>query len=69
MATPAQIAANEKNAQLSSGPVSPEGKKVSSHNAVKTGLTGQTVLLPSDNVAAYEAHVVPHQPAIQPRRR
>ncbi len=57
MATEAQIAANQKNAQLSSGPVSPEGKNRSSHNAVKTGLTGQTVLLPSDNVEAYQAHI------------
>ncbi len=57
MATEAQIAANRQNAQLSSGPVSPEGKNRSSHNAVKTGLTGQTVLLPSDNVEAYQAHI------------
>ncbi len=57
MATEAQIAANRQNAQLSSGPVSCEGKNRSSHNAVKTGLTGQTVLLPSDNVEAYQSHV------------
>jgi hypothetical protein len=57
MSTPAQIAANQKNAQLSTGPVSPEGKAKSSLNAVKTGLTGRTVLLPGDDAAAYEAHV------------
>jgi hypothetical protein len=57
MATEAQILANQENAQKSSGPVTPEGKDRSSHNAVKTGLTGQTVLLPTDSVAAYESHI------------
>jgi hypothetical protein len=54
MATPAQLEANRANAQLSSGPSSPEGKAKSSHNALKTGLTGRTILLPSDDVAAYQ---------------
>ena len=57
MSTSAQIAANQKNAQLSSGPTSPEGKAKSSLNAVKTGLTGRTVLLPGDDAAAYETHI------------
>jgi hypothetical protein len=53
----AQLAANQANAQLSTGPRSDTGKRVSSLNAVKTGLTGRTVLLPSDEVAAYQQHV------------
>jgi hypothetical protein len=57
MSTTAQIAANQKNGQLSTGPTSPDGKAKSSLNAVKTGLTGRTVLLPGDDAAAYEAHV------------
>ncbi|HTU44981.1 MAG TPA: hypothetical protein VMF91_07960 [Bryobacteraceae bacterium] len=57
MSTPAQVAANQKNAQLSTGPTSPEGKAKSSLNAVKTGLTGRTVLLPGDDAAAYETHI------------
>jgi hypothetical protein len=57
MATDAQIAANQKNAQLSSGPTSDTGKAKSSLNAVKTGLTGRTVLLPGDDASYYEAHV------------
>jgi hypothetical protein len=52
-----QLAANRANAQLSSGPTSSEGKAKVSHNALKTGLTGRTVLLPSDDVAAYPAQV------------
>ena len=54
MSTPEQIAANQKNSQLSTGPTSDAGKAKSSLNAVKNGLTGATVLLPSDDVAAYE---------------
>ena len=54
MATPSQVEANRANAQFSTGPSSPEGKLKISHNALKTGLTGRTILLPSDDVAAYE---------------
>ncbi len=56
-ATEKQLAANRANAQLSTGPTSSEGKAKISHNALKTGLTGRTILLPSDDVAAYQAHV------------
>jgi hypothetical protein len=73
MSTSAQIAANQKNAQLSTGPTSPDGKSKSSLNAVKTGLTGRTVLLPADDAAAYEAHVsgffAHHQPAGEEEQR
>jgi hypothetical protein len=57
MATAKQLAANRENAKSSPGPVTPEGKFISSHNAVKTGLTGQTVLLKTDDVEAYKAHI------------
>ena len=57
MSTNAQIEANRANAQLSTGPKSEGGKAKSSLNAVKTGLTGATVLLPSDDAAIYEQHV------------
>jgi hypothetical protein len=52
-----QLAANRANSQLSTGPTSETGKAKSSLNAVKTGLTGRTVLLPSDDAAHYEQHV------------
>ena len=52
-----QILANQANARLSTGPASAEGKAKVSHNALKTGLTGRTVLLPSEDAAAYQAHV------------
>ena len=57
MSSAKQLAANRANAQLSSGPATPEGKAKVSHNALKTGLTGRTVLLPTDDVAAYQAHL------------
>ncbi len=38
MATPAQIAANQRNSQLSCGPVTERGKQASSQNARKHGL-------------------------------
>jgi hypothetical protein len=57
MSSSAQIVANQANAQLSTGPKTPEGKAKSSLNAVSTGLTGRTVLLPSDDVEAYREHM------------
>ncbi len=66
MATEAQLAANRQNAQLSSGPATSEGKNRSSHNAVKTGLTGQTVLLPTDNVEAYQTHIARIEKQFEP---
>ena len=50
----AQLIANRANAKLSRGPKTESGRIKSSHNAVKTALTGQTILLPTDDVAAYE---------------
>ena len=57
MSTPAQIEANRANAQFSTGPRTEEGKAKVAHNAVKTALTGATVLLPTDDAALYEQHV------------
>jgi len=53
----ARLAANRANAQKSTGPASTEGKATSSKNALKTGLTGATVLLPTDDAVIYQAFV------------
>jgi hypothetical protein len=53
----ARLAANRANSQHSTGPKSDEGKAKSSLNAVKTGLTGRTVLLPTDDAQAYRLHL------------
>ncbi len=57
MSSDAQRDANRANAQLSTGPNTPAGKAKSSLNAVKTGLTDRTVLLPGDDAAAYQKHI------------
>jgi hypothetical protein len=56
----AKLNANRANAEHSTGPASPEGKAKSSMNAVKTGLTGRTVLLPTDDAIAYQQHIHRH---------
>lgn len=53
----ARLAANRHNAQASTGPKTNEGKGRSSLNALKTALTGRTVLLPTDDVERYRDHV------------
>src|SRR6185312_178626 len=50
-ATEAQIAANRRNAKLSTGPKTPEGKERSRRNALKHGLTGEGVALPDEDAA------------------
>jgi hypothetical protein len=62
----AKLAANQANAQLSTGPRTDIGKQTSSKNALKTGLTGQTVLLPTDHLPAYEALIARFQKKYNP---
>ena len=53
MATQRQIEANRMNAQKSTGPVTVEGKKASSLNALKSGLYAKTEVLPWESAADY----------------
>jgi hypothetical protein len=39
-----QIEANRRNAQLSTGPITEDGRKQSRQNAVRHGLTAETVI-------------------------
>jgi hypothetical protein len=55
-----QIEANRRNAQLSTGPATEEGKRRSRHNAVRHGLTAETVidaLEDAEDYAAFEMAV------------
>ena len=65
-ATDAQLTANRANSTHSTGPKTQAGKRIASHNALKTGLTGQTILLPTDDVANYEAHLARIQDRYEP---
>jgi hypothetical protein len=47
---------NRANAQHSTGPRTPAGKQRSSLNALRHGLTGHVIVLPSEDHAAYERH-------------
>jgi hypothetical protein len=54
--TQAQLAANRANAQSSTGPRIAEGKRRSCLNAFRHGLTGQIVILTSDDQQAFQKH-------------
>ncbi len=62
----ARLAANRANAQLSTGPRSPESKAKTSLNAVKSALTGRTVLLHSDDVDEYQRYLTDYEKELQP---
>src|SRR5580658_1269846 len=51
----AQIDANRANAKHSNGPNSDRGKQRSSQNALRHGLTGRSVVLPTEDMEAYQA--------------
>ena len=50
-----QIEANRRNAQLSTGPVTDEGKRQSRQNAVRHGLTAETVIDALEDAQDYAA--------------
>ena len=53
MTTDAQIAANRRNAESSTGPRTDDGKNVSKLNALKHGLTGNVAVLPTEDPQEY----------------
>jgi hypothetical protein len=55
MSTLKQIAANRCNARKSTGPITPEGKERSRHNAVRHGLTAETVIPALEDAEDYQA--------------
>src|SRR5258706_8542310 len=50
-----KIKPNRRNAQRSTGPKTPSGKQRSSQNAVRHGLTAETVIGPLEDPADYRA--------------
>jgi hypothetical protein len=56
MTTERQLNANRQNAQKSTGPRTPQGKRISAQNAASHGLRSACVLIASDDPAQYQAH-------------
>ena len=54
MATPAQVLANRQNSLHSTGPITAEGRSVSSRNSYKHGLTSKQIVLPGEDPADYD---------------
>jgi hypothetical protein len=61
MATPAQIEANRRNAEKSSGPRSVKGKSVSRFNALKSGIYAQAQVIPGEDAEELEALAASYQ--------
>ena len=59
-------AVNRENSQLSTGPKTPEGKRRSSLNALRHGLTGQTVVLPGEDLRAYDDFCAEYHADLKP---
>jgi hypothetical protein len=57
MVSEKQLEANRANAQKSTGPRTDEGKKRSCLNATRHGLTGQVVVLPHEDMEAYNKFI------------
>ena len=56
MATEAQILANRRNAQKSTGPRTAEGKAVASQNSVRHGLSAAKNVISSESQADFDLH-------------
>ena len=59
-------AVNQANAQHSTGPLTPLGKATSARNSLKHGLTGNTVLLDSDDADEYQTRLDYYTSVYQP---
>ena len=64
--SPARLLANRANAQRSKGPVTPEGKARSRANAVKHGLTGAGIALPTEDAAEVERRFTAMERELKP---
>ena len=66
MATQAQIEANRRNSQKSTGPRSAEGKAVSRFNALQSGIHAKSQVIPGENAGELEALAADYQEEFQP---
>jgi len=66
MATAAQIEANRRNSQKSTGPRSPAGRAVSRFNALKSGIDAKSMIIPGEDPEELEALAANYQKEFQP---
>src|SRR3954451_2964328 len=66
MATMRMINATRRNAELSTGPKTDEGKLQSRRNALKHGLAGKGVVLPEEMTAAVQERMEQWHSSIKP---
>jgi hypothetical protein len=64
-----RAAVNKRNAQHSTGPKTEVGKQRSSLNALRHGLTGQLVVMPSEDLQAYQRHLESYTAEYRPQGR
>ena len=64
--SPNQLAANRANAQHSTGPKTETGKRRSSFNAFKHGLTGKVHIATPEDSAAFQKHCQAYREALAP---
>ena len=73
MRSESQINASRENGKLSRGPITQAGRDVCKRNAIKHALTGATVLLPTDDLEAFDKFSASieaqYQPKNDPERR
>ncbi|MCX6632082.1 MAG: hypothetical protein NTW28_31110 [Candidatus Solibacter sp.] len=67
MATPAQITANQANAQKSTGPRSVEGRSASRFNALKHGIDAASIVIPGEDPADYDVLVAHYHHEYRPQ--
>jgi len=67
MSTPKRSQTNLRNAMHSTGPKTEAGKKKSSQNALKHGLTGQIVVMPAEDQQLFDAHLQSFEARFDPQ--
>src|SRR5437879_22582 len=66
MTTDRQIEANRQNAQQSTGPTTPEGRAAVRLNGLKHGLCAETIVVPGEDPAEFEAMLEAYRAEYQP---
>src|SRR5437899_12746009 len=66
MLTHRQIEANRQNAQHSTGPSTPEGRAAVRLNGLKHGLCAETIVVPGEDPAQFEAMLNAYRAEYQP---